>query len=103
MKGSVVRHACAFTLLACVLVSGRAHALDAVAEDIRHQNNWAGVMLGARHISYLEYNNGLAPALPQGLDSENGWLTTARLEGRLQRDLGSLRNVYVRVDLAYAS
>ena len=88
--------------LAGLLTSGSAHALDPVSEDVRDANNWAGVMLAARQVSYVELNNGLVPALPQVLDSENGWLPALRVEGRLQRDLGSLRNTYFRATLEYA-
>ena len=88
--------------LAGLLTSGSAHALDPVPTDVRETNNWAGVMLGARHSSYEELNNGLVPTLPQVLDAERGWLPALRVEGRLQRDLGSLRNTYVRAAVEYA-
>ena len=88
--------------LAALLTSGSAHALDPVPPDVRDANNLAGVMVGARHISYEELNNGLVPTLPQVLDAERGWLPALRIEGRLQRDLGGLRNAYVRATAGYA-
>ena len=88
--------------LAALLTSGSAHALDPVPTNIHDVNNVAGVMLGARHFAYEELNNGLVPTLPQVLDADRGWLPAFRVEGRLQRDLGGLRNAYLRATVEYA-
>jgi hypothetical protein len=59
-------------------------------------------MIGARYVAYEELNNGLVPTLPQVLDAEHGWLPALRIEARVQRDLGALRNAYIRPTVEYA-
>jgi hypothetical protein len=76
--------------------SSPAWALDPVGDDIFAANNQVGASFVARHIGYDELNNGLAPGLPDVLDSETGWAFGFLAEAKIQRDIFQIPNVYLR-------
>jgi hypothetical protein len=82
--------------------STAALALEPVDDDIRHANSLVAASGGVRRLSYAEYNNGLAPGLPDTLDSENGWLGAFVFEARAQAPGPRLQNAYARASIGYA-
>ena len=86
---------------AMVCTVAPARALDPVGDDIHGANNLAALSLVARHVSYDELNDGLAPGLPDVLDSESGWVFGFLAEAKLQQTLAGIPNVYLRPSFGY--
>jgi hypothetical protein len=100
-EGGAMKARAFFFVGAIAAWSTPVRALDPVGADIAAANNQIAASFVARRVGYDELNHGLAPALPDVLDSETGWLFGFLAEVKVHRTILGIPNLYLRPSFGY--